>query len=215
MQIGNGTNMLNVRAEFVGESTSGGTNTSPAAVSLEIKAFRNGIVSGSCVAANNSIIGQIIVSNQPAPRVVGCLVTASSNSPPTIAFSVNRLTTFVCTNGSELTGTYFEISPIEPQFMPEEISNLNIYVGPVSAFTITAERSASTQPRLSISATDSTVTLSWRDNTRLFRLESSSTLPDGFTTVSTEPEFSNNQNQITLPREATGARFFRLRSGPD
>ena len=55
----------------------------------------------------------------------------------------------------------------------------------------------------------------WPDNTRLFRLESSSTLPGGFTAVPAEPGFINNQNQVTLPRDPIASRFFRLTSGPD
>ena len=211
------TNTLILRSDFYRSGTGGGTNELPAVPSVEVKAFRNGIVSGSCLTANNSIIGQLTASNQSAPQIIGFIATTSSNSVPTIAFSVDRLATFICTNGSEIVGTHFQISyvDIDPQFLPENIYDLNIIAVPPSTFTITGERSESAQPRLSIAATDDTVTLTWPDNTRLFRLESSPTIPGGFSTVSAEPNFVNNQNEITLPRETTGSRFFRLRSGPD
>ena len=206
------SNTLVLQAAFSGPST-GATDDPPAVVSVEIKAFRNGILSGSCVAENNSTIGYLTASNE-APRIVGCIASASSNSPPAIAFSVDRLATFNCTNGSALVGTHFQISAVDPQFVSELVSNLNVVVAP-SGFTITGERSATAQPRLSISANDDTVILTWPDKTRLFRLESSPTLPGGFATVPTEPDFISNQNQLTLPRDRTGSRFFRLRSGPD
>jgi len=212
LQINWRTNGLFIQPAFYGEST-GGTDSPPAVVSVEIKAFRNGILAGSCFAENNSIMGPLTASNE-IPRIIGCIASSSSNSPPTIAFSVDRLVTFTCTNGSELVGTHFQISAVDAQYVSGTVSNVNILLGS-SGFTLTGERSATAQPRLSITTTDNAATLTWPDNTRLFRLESSATLPGGFTTVPGEPDFIDNQNQLTLPRDPTGSRFFRLRSGPD
>lgn len=209
------TNSLTVRADFSGQFGTGeGTNTLPTGAAIEVKAFRNGLVSGSCLAENNSVVGWFItLSNQSLPRIIGSMGTAASNYAPAIAFSMDRLATFVCTNGNEILGTHFQITAVEPQFPPEDISDMHILFGEL-AFTITAERSGNAQPRLSITANDDFITLTWPDNTRLFRLESSSTLPGGFTTVSPEPEYLNHRNEVTVPRDA-GSRFFRLRSGPD
>jgi hypothetical protein len=204
-----------VRAEFPAAWSPEGSNTVPAAAAVEVKAFRNGIIAGSCIAPNASFIGHLVVTGEPPPRIIGCVASASSNAPPTIAFSLDQLAVFVCTNGNELRGTHFSIAPIDPPSTNDYLANLHLVVWNQDSFTITGERSASAQPRLAIASSDNDIMLSWADNTRLFRLESSPSLPTGFTTVPGDPEFINNQNRVVLPRESTGSRFFRLRSGPD
>lgn len=222
VQIVHSQNALTLRAGFWTSSATGDTTQPPAVVSVELQAFRNGLPAGSCVAANDSVIGHFVISNQPAPRIIGCAAAASSNAPPAIAFSVDQLATFICTNGAELRGTHFRLAPFDSEVRLRHLRALSLVMGnpglapdDPGAFTITAERSEPAQPRLSIAAAGDTIILTWPDNTRLFRLESSTSLPNGFTTVPTEPDFANNQNRIILPREATGSRFFRLTSGPD
>ena len=216
LQISHETNHLQIHADLAGGWNPDGSNVPPFAASVEVKVFRNGLLAGSCLAPNSSVVGHLASSNQP-PRIIGCMATVSSNTAPTIAFSVDQLAPFVCTNGNEIWGTHFQISPVNPEFMPADVvqMNLNLAVNETSAFTITGERSQSAQPRLSMISNGGDIVLSWPDNTRLYRLESSPTLPNGFTAVAGEPDFINNRNQIVLPRDSTGSRFFRLRSGPD
>lgn len=208
VEIASALNRLEVWADF--SVPSDGTNTSSATEQVEIKVFRNGVLAGACLAQNSSVIGHLVVTNEQNPRILGCAATAGTNTSPALAFSVDQLAAFVCTNGTEIWGTHFRITPINPVELPESVSMLSLFLAGLPEFTIVAERSEIAQPRLSIAATPTQIILSWPDHTRMFQLESSSSLTEGFSPVPNDPDFINGQNSVVLPRQTTGSRFFRL-----
>jgi hypothetical protein len=188
----------------------------PSPVRVEI--FRDGMLAGSCVSEGGAL-GYLIATNELAPKLINCSFTASTN-PPSVSFAFDRVADFVCTNGNQISGTHFRLTPIGLTNSPTFLSSVSLVLtaapetdsGELPAFTITDERSQIAQRRLSISTTSNDVTLSWSDNTRLFRLESSASLPNGFAPVPNSPDFLDNRHVVVLPKEASGSRFFRLRS---
>lgn len=185
---------------------------------LAIEVFRNGTLAGSCLADQTFANYLELATNQPDPKLIGCTLTAYPNKPPAIAFAVDQLAVLVCTNGDRISGTHFRISPTNSLQFVDGLSSVNLVLGhpgPDAAFTITDERFEAARPRLTIVPSETEIILSWRDNTRLFQLESSASLPNGFTAVDGDVEFMNNQNVIVLPRQATGSRFFRVSAPPE
>ena len=178
---------------------------------VEIQVFRDGALAGTRLAGSGDYL---LLTNQH-PKMTACTFTASSNAPPSISFAVDQLSILVCTTGEQISGTHFRMTPTNAVEFPHGVSSMSVVLpdpGPAPAFTILDERSASARPRLSIASTETEIVLAWRDNTRLFQLESSPSLPGGFTPVSGEVAFIDGHNRITLPRESTGSRFFRVRS---
>jgi hypothetical protein len=179
----------------------------------EIQVFRDGVLAGRCL-AGQGWENYLLLTNEH-PKVISCTFTVSSNEAPSISFAVDQLAILVCTNGEQISGTHFRVTPTNAVEFPDEVSSVSVVIAdpaPAPAFTIIDERSEVARPRLSITSTETEIVLSWRDNTRLFQLESSASLPGGFATVMGEVVFTENQNRITLPRESTGSRFFRLRA---
>ena len=177
---------------------------------IRVTAFKNGVAVGSLTGSTSAITGSLTYKNDKLPRITSC--TLESGADVSIGIGLDQVATFTASDGTQFRGNHFRFAPVAPFLVVGTLSRLSLHTFDVESLTITDERSTPFAPRMNIVSDAQQVVLSWRDNTRLFAVESGESLSGPFTTITNEVEFVDDRNTFAVPVQQSGPRFFRLRS---
>jgi hypothetical protein len=198
--IENSNGLLRITADFLYVSADQRT---------EVTALRNGVVTGHLTVSNSAIAGALAYKNDKIPRITSC--TFGSGAEVSLGLGLDHISTFTASDGTRLEGNHFRFAPVTPFQGVNALSQVSLQTRDLPSLTITDERSAPFAPRMEIASDAQQVLLSWRDNTRLFAVESAASLAGPFTIVTNDVEFADDQNTLSVPVQTSGPRFFRLR----
>jgi len=209
-RISRGSNDMDFRCDF--QVLFDLSSNSP---SLRVEALKNGRVTGSAIVSGAVLSGGLTIAQGHVPEITGCRTTINSNGIPTLGISFARVTTLTGIEGGELSGNHIRVTPIDPRQSVRSISMTTIEMLEHPSITITGERSTVVPPVLSVQPAAGELVLSWQDSTRLYSLESASSLTGPFAPVLDEVETIDRENRLTVPISNEGTRFFRLSGPPD